>query len=136
MFGERVEPADGARQAARERLFLVVVQRLGNGLHAFDQFRAVREARVFLFKLRDFVGLETQRLQLAYLVAQQFQARLAIGALALKRVQTLGQGLQRVVLLRHLGGCCFEPGIGVERVALGIALEQRLVLVLAVDVHQ
>ena len=33
VFGERVEPADGARQAARERLFLVVVQRLGDGLH-------------------------------------------------------------------------------------------------------
>ena len=137
MFGERVEPANGAAASPRASAcssssYSVWVTACTPSM----QFRAVREARVFLFKLRDFVGLEPQRLQFTHLVAQQFQTRLAVGALALKRVQALGQGLQRAMLFRHLGGCCFEPGIGIERIALGIALEQRLMLVLAVDVHQ
>ena len=63
-----------ARARPRASACSVVVQRLGNGRTAFDQFRAVREARVFLFKLRDFVGLEPRRLQFAHLVAQQLRA--------------------------------------------------------------
>ena len=76
---------------------------------------------MFLFELRDFVGLKTQRLKLAYLVAQQFQAR-SRSALWRLSVQAFGQGSQRAVLFRHLIVVA-RSRVGIECVALGVALE-------------
>jgi hypothetical protein len=111
-------------------------QHLEAKLHRFDQAGGVRKAFVLRLQFLPFLGAETKRIQFLNLPVQL----LPLG------FQDFGIGLQRQTLLpdvlpvtecrrnvaRQIGGA----GVAVQQVALGGPAQQRLVRMLAVDIHQ
>ncbi len=118
------------------RGLIVFIQQLFRLLAAFEQAAGVGEAPVFLFHLGDLSGLEIQGLKFGQLEAQQLQARLALALRGGETGVLVFQGFPLAIASAQLRDVGTEARVFVEQLTLGIALEQRLMGVLAMDVHQ
>jgi len=123
------EQADGA-------VGVLAVQPFQRAPAGFQQAAGVGLAGVFRVERGDFLHTQSGRFQLAELVAQQFVAGGAVVFAAGHLGQAVTQFLPLPVQcadLRHQGGVA---GIGIQQFPLHGRTQQRLVFVLAVNVHQ
>lgn len=101
-----------------------------------EQGLGVGQVLVFLFQLFQFVFAEGEVFQFFELVAEQLVARALL-------VAGVGQALQLLAGLApalgselYLAGEVGRASVLVEQAAVGVGLEQGLVLMLAVDIDQ
>ena len=99
--GQRLDAGQRARCGGVRIAFVRVVQQADRGLRGFGEPSAIRMARALFGELRDFAFLEIERLELTHLVAQQFDARIAIARLALELDRAIHQRDPDLVRLAH-----------------------------------
>ena len=105
-------------------------------MHGLDQAGGVREPLVFGLQLVPFLGPECERFEFLRLPVEL----LALGCQCLRvgfqRASVPADVLPRAKRLRDLHGQFSRTGIAIEQLALRRRAQQRLVLVLAVDIDQ
>ena len=83
-----------------------------------------------------FVGLQAERVEFAHHVTQQVEAIVAIARVVFELCERRGAIEPLAMQARESGRERFAARIGVEQAPLGCGLEQRLELVLAVDLGE
>src|SRR6185503_16891276 len=111
-------------------------QRLERRLRAAEEARAVLKARVLRGDFGPFAVARRQAFEFRDQVLDFGALRLALREVLLRLVDERLQALPRAVRLRRFRGEVLGAGVGVEQGALRRGTQQRLVLVLAVDVDQ
>jgi hypothetical protein len=96
----------------------------------------MRKPRMFRGQLRPVLGLEIQLREIVDLPFQPFAFGHVRRGIALKRAPPLGLVAPVAVCLGHLVRLRFQPAVGIDQFALRGGSRQRLMLMLAVDVHQ
>ena len=131
---QRLDSGQRARRGGVRIAFVRVVQQADRRLRGFGEPAAIRMARAFFGELRDFAFLQIERLELADLVAQQLDARIAIACLAFELDGAIHQRDPDLVRLAHVAGELEVLAEVVEQFALRAGARQRLEFVLPVDV--
>jgi len=130
------QPLQAAGQGGKHVAGITLATQLHDLAAGAEQLLGVGQVLVFLFELLQFVLAEREILQLFQLIAEQLVAC----ALLVAAVAQPFQGLARLPpALRgqlHLARQVLAAAVLVEQAPVGVGLEQRLVLVLAVNVDQ
>ena len=131
---ERLDAGEGARGGGVGIAFVGVVQQPDGRLRGFGEPAAIGMARAFFGELRHFAFLEVERLELAHLEAQQFDARIAIARLAFELGGAIHERDPDLVRFAHVVGELEVLAEVVEQFALRAGAGQRLEFMLPVDV--
>ena len=102
----------------------------------FQQLVGVGQSSLFAFQFRHFALRQIQRHQLPQVIAQDVQPGVALAAGLPQRAQVLSQLAPIAVTFRQFRHEGLIAGVVVQQLPLGLAPQQRLVFMLAVDVHQ
>ena len=130
---QAVEAGGQCRQHVAGIALAAQVEHLAAGA---EQLLGIAQGLVLLLQLFQLVVAQGQVLQLFQLVAEQLMTSalfVAAGRQALQFLARLAPALRGQL---HLARQFLAAGILVEQAAVGVGFEQRLVLVLAVDVDQ
>ena len=96
----------------------------------------MREPRMLSRELYPLAVSQMQRLELAHLPFKLFALRSKRGGIGLECDPVFLSLLPSPVPLSHLGGALREPAVGVEQLPLCRRPQQRLMLMLSVNVHE
>jgi len=132
-LGQSRQFGSGARQPiAQAVIALELIDQRGT---ASEQALGVAQPTLLGFERGEALAGQSPALELRALVCEQSQARIALAAVAQRR----GFARQRAPALRQLAHLRQRHGVsavGIEQGQLLLALQQRLMLVLAMDLQQ
>ena len=101
---QRLDSSEGARGRGVRVAIVGVVQQPDGRLRGFGEPAAIGMAGAFFGELRHFAFLQVERLELAHLEAEQFEARIAIASLAFEFRGAIHECDPDFVCFAHLVG--------------------------------